>query len=63
MTDLIRYPWPDPPEHGDAIEIADGVLWMRLPLPIALDHVNVYALDDGDGWTIIDTGKICLPDH
>ena len=56
MTDLIRYPWPDPPEHGDAIEIADGVLWMRLPLPMALDHVNVYALDDGDGWTIIDTG-------
>jgi len=29
---------------------------MRLPLPMALDHVNVYALDDGDGWTIIDTG-------
>jgi len=31
-------------------------LWMRLPLPMALDHVNVYALDDGDSWTIIDTG-------
>jgi glyoxylase-like metal-dependent hydrolase (beta-lactamase superfamily II) len=29
---------------------------MRLPLPMALDHVNVYALDDGDGWTIVDTG-------
>ena len=29
---------------------------MRLPLPMALDHVNVYALDDGDGWTVIDTG-------
>jgi glyoxylase-like metal-dependent hydrolase (beta-lactamase superfamily II) len=29
---------------------------MRLPLPMALDHVNVYALDDGTGWTIIDTG-------
>ncbi|MDB4214023.1 MBL fold metallo-hydrolase [Octadecabacter sp.] len=56
MTDPIRYPWPDPPEHGRANEIADGVLWMRLPLPMALDHVNVYALDDGDGWTIIDTG-------
>ncbi|MDN5567715.1 MAG: MBL fold metallo-hydrolase, partial [Paracoccus sp. (in: a-proteobacteria)] len=36
--------------------VAPGVLWMRLPLPMALDHVNVYALDDGDGWTIIDTG-------
>lgn len=52
----IRYPWPDPPEEGAAIEVAPGVLWMRLPLPMALDHVNVYALDDGDGWTIVDTG-------
>ena len=52
----INYPWPEPPEHGEATAIADGVLWMRLPLPMALDHVNVYALDDGDGWTLIDTG-------
>jgi glyoxylase-like metal-dependent hydrolase (beta-lactamase superfamily II) len=29
---------------------------MRLPLPMKLDHVNVYALDDGDSWTVIDTG-------
>lgn len=56
MKDAIRYPWPDPPEHGKATQVADGVLWMRLPLPMALDHVNVYALDDGDGWTVIDTG-------
>ena len=52
----IRYPWEIPPEHGEAIEVAEGVLWMRLPLPMMLDHVNVYALDDGDGWTIVDTG-------
>ncbi|WP_299888939.1 MBL fold metallo-hydrolase [uncultured Ruegeria sp.] len=52
----IRYPWSEPPASGEAIEIAEGVLWMRLPLPMALDHVNVYALDDGDGWTVIDTG-------
>ncbi|GAA6209510.1 MBL fold metallo-hydrolase [Cognatishimia sp. WU-CL00825] len=52
----IRYPWQDPPAEGTAIEVAPGVLWMRLPLPMALDHVNVYALDDGDSWTIIDTG-------
>lgn len=52
----IRYPFETPPAEGEAIEVADGVLWMRLPLPMALDHVNVYALDDGDGWTIIDTG-------
>ncbi|HBS48964.1 MAG TPA: MBL fold hydrolase [Rhodobacteraceae bacterium] len=51
-----RYPWENPPELGAAIEVAEGVLWMRLPLPMKLDHVNVYALDDGDGWTVIDTG-------
>ena len=52
----IRYPWEQPPEAGTAIEVAEGVLWMRLPLPMKLDHVNVYALDDGDGWTVVDTG-------
>ncbi|WP_420343183.1 MBL fold metallo-hydrolase [Paenirhodobacter sp.] len=38
------------------MEIAPGVLWLRLPLPMALDHVNAYALDDGDGWTLVDPG-------
>lgn len=53
----IRYPWDEPPEHGTgAIEVAPGVLWLRLPLPMKLDHVNVYALDEGDHWTVIDTG-------
>jgi glyoxylase-like metal-dependent hydrolase (beta-lactamase superfamily II) len=36
--------------------VAEGILWLRLPLPMALDHVNVYALADADGWTLIDTG-------
>ena len=53
---MMRHPWAEPPAPGDWIEIADGVLWIRLPLPMALDHVNVYALDDGDGWTVVDTG-------
>ena len=53
---MIRYPFPDAPETGSAIAVADGILWTRLPLPMALDHVNVYALDDGDSWTVIDTG-------
>jgi glyoxylase-like metal-dependent hydrolase (beta-lactamase superfamily II) len=52
----IRYPWEDIPSEGEAVEVAEGVLWMRLPLPMKLDHVNVYALDDGDGWTVVDTG-------
>ena len=52
----LRYPWDTPPAEGEAIEVADGVLWLRLPLPMKLDHVNVYALDEGTGWTVIDTG-------
>lgn len=52
----MRFPWPEPPAHGAAIEVAEGVLWIRLPLPMALDHVNVYALDEGESWTIVDTG-------
>lgn len=55
-TQPIQYPWETPPAPGEAIEVAEGILWMRLPLPMKLDHVNVYALDDGDGWTVIDTG-------
>ena len=52
----IRYPWDSPPETGRALEVAEGVLWLRLPLPMALDHVNIYALDEGDHWSIVDTG-------
>lgn len=56
MSDKLGYPFADCPAEGDAIEVAQGILWMRLPLPMKLDHVNVYALDDGDGWTLVDTG-------
>jgi glyoxylase-like metal-dependent hydrolase (beta-lactamase superfamily II) len=52
----MRTPWTEPPAEGEATEVAEGILWFRLPLPMKLDHVNVYALDDGDGWTVIDTG-------
>ncbi|WP_317056025.1 MBL fold metallo-hydrolase [Roseovarius rhodophyticola] len=52
----IQTPWDSPPEHGEAIEVAPGVLWIRLPLPMALDHVNIYAFDEGESWTIVDTG-------
>lgn len=52
----IRTPVQEPPAPGEATELAEGILWLRLPLPMALDHVNCYALDDGDGWTLVDTG-------
>ena len=52
----IHTPFPEAPAQGTTIEVAPGIHWARLPLPMALDHVNVYALDDGDGWTVVDTG-------
>jgi glyoxylase-like metal-dependent hydrolase (beta-lactamase superfamily II) len=52
----LVFPFPEPPRIGAAIEVAPGILWARIPLPFRLDHVNVYFLDDGDGWAVVDTG-------
>ena len=55
-TGLLSYPIPEPPEFGDYVEVAQGVLWLRFPLPMTLDHVNIYLFDEGDSWTVVDTG-------
>lgn len=52
----LSYPLGEPPPAGEAREIAPGVYWIRMPLPFALQWINLWLLDDGDGWTIIDTG-------
>jgi glyoxylase-like metal-dependent hydrolase (beta-lactamase superfamily II) len=44
------------PGEGELIEIAPGVGWARLPLPGSLGHINVWALDDGEGVALVDTG-------
>ncbi len=44
------------PEPGKPFEVADGVYWLRMPLPMKLDHINLWLLEDGDGWTLVDTG-------
>ncbi len=46
----------DYPDEGSVREIVDGVLWVRMPLPFQLNHVNLWLLEDGDGWVLIDTG-------
>ncbi|MES2770386.1 MAG: MBL fold metallo-hydrolase [Pseudomonadota bacterium] len=56
MSTLPNYPFKEPPPGGDSIEVAPGVRWLRMPLPFALDHINLWLLADGDGWTIVDTG-------
>jgi len=58
----LSFPFPDPPANGEAVAVAPGILWLRLPLPMALDHVNIYALEDGEaGWTLVDTGMDTPP--
>jgi glyoxylase-like metal-dependent hydrolase (beta-lactamase superfamily II) len=52
----LTFPWADAPAEGELREVAEGVLWARLPLPMALDHVNVYFLREPEGWAMVDTG-------
>ena len=53
----VRYPLAEViPQPGAAIAVGPGVWWIRMPLPFALDHINLWLLEDGDGWTIVDTG-------
>lgn len=54
---VLEHPWPDNPEHGAVTTIAPGVLWLRMPLELTgLNHINLWLLEDGDGWTVVDTG-------
>jgi glyoxylase-like metal-dependent hydrolase (beta-lactamase superfamily II) len=52
----LDYPYQTRPELGATVEIAPGVHWVRMRLPMQLNHINVWLLEDGDGWTIVDTG-------
>ena len=54
--DQLAYPFAAPPANGEVIEVAPGILWTRIALPFQLNHVNIYMLDDGDGWAVLDTG-------
>jgi glyoxylase-like metal-dependent hydrolase (beta-lactamase superfamily II) len=56
----LVYPCGKPPAPGEVSEVAPGVLWLRMPLPFALNHINLWAIADederGPGWAIVDTG-------
>lgn len=44
------------PEVAATMEVAPGVQWLRMPLPFALNHVNLWLIADGEGWCAVDTG-------
>ena len=54
----LVYPFADQvPAPGTAVEILPGLSWLRMPLPFALDHINLWLLDEGEaGWSLVDCG-------
>jgi glyoxylase-like metal-dependent hydrolase (beta-lactamase superfamily II) len=52
----LTFPFAEPPATGQVTQVAPGILWTRIPLPFRLDHINVYFIEDGDGWAVLDTG-------
>lgn len=55
-SEPINHPWESAPNPGEMIEVAPGVHWIRMPLPISLQHINLWLLEDDDGWVLVDTG-------
>ncbi len=53
---VLAFPHAAPPAPAEVIEVARGVWWLRMPLPFALDHINLWLLADGDGWAQVDCG-------
>ncbi len=54
--DSLSYAFDQPPATGTGLDVAPGVIWLRMPLPFALDHINLWLLEDDDGFSIVDTG-------
>jgi len=44
------------PEKGEWQQVVKGIYWIRMPLPFDLNHINLYLLQDGEGFVLIDTG-------
>lgn len=53
----LIYPFDRVPAGAEVIEVVKGILWARIPLPWSLDHINVYLFDEGDSWSVVDTGS------
>ncbi|HVY07350.1 MAG TPA: MBL fold metallo-hydrolase [Burkholderiales bacterium] len=52
----MSFPFAEPPAAGTVREVLPGLYWLRMPLPFALNHINLWLLRDGKGWTAIDCG-------
>ena len=52
----LRFPCGEAPPSGEIKQVAPGIHWLRMPLPFQLNHINLYLLEEADGWTIVDCG-------
>ena len=52
----VRYEFDARPELGETMPVADGLHWLRMPLPFSLGHINLWLLEEEDGWAVVDTG-------
>ena len=52
----LRFPCGDVPDPGVIKNVAPGIYWLRMPLPFQLNHINLWLIEEKDGWTIVDTG-------
>lgn len=56
MSEDLKFTVQRPPAYGELTDVLPGLFWVRLPVPLALNHVNCWLLDNGPGWTLVDCG-------
>lgn len=61
LESQLAYPLGDTvPAVGAVHPLAPGLSWLRMPLPFALDHINLWLLadevDGRAGWSAVDCG-------
>ena len=51
--DSIHYPDLAIPEPGELRAVQEGLWWLRMPLPISLDHINLWLLEEPGGCALV----------
>ena len=52
----LNFPIDDIPKNGESLKIADGLTWVRMPLPMSLNHINLWLIGENNDQTLVDTG-------
>ena len=57
----LPYQFRQSPRFGSCLKVAPGLWWLRMPLPFALNHINLWLFEEDDGWTLFDCGIATEP--